>query len=100
MIRGGYVYILTNKNNRVLYTGVTSEIKTRIYQHRTSYYQGSFSSRYNVNKLVYYEDFLFIEEAIDREKQIKAGSRKKKVDLINSVNPEWKDLYNELPDYD
>jgi putative endonuclease len=100
MVRGGYVYILTNKNNTVLYTGVTSEIKTRVYQHKTGYYKGSFTSRYNVNKLVYYEDFLFIEEAIAREKQIKAGSRMKKIELIMSLNPEWRDLYNELPDYD
>ncbi len=100
MIRGGYIYILTNRNNTVLYTGVTSELKLRVYQHKTRYYKGSFTSRYNVTKLVYYEDFIYIEEAIEREKQIKAGSRKNKVALIESFNSEWNDLYNELPDYD
>ncbi len=98
MVRGGYVYIATNKNNTVLYTGVTSELKIRIYQHKTGYYKRSFSHRYNINKLVYYEGFHFIEEAIAREKQIKAGSRKKKIDLIVSINPKWEDLYNEIPD--
>jgi putative endonuclease len=92
MERGGYIYILTNKNHTVLYTGVTSNLGNRLYEHRTGFYKDSFTSRYNVTKLVYYEEFLSIEEAIHREKQIKAGSRQKKLDLINRLNPDWKDL--------
>jgi putative endonuclease len=96
MERGGYVYIITNKNNTTLYTGVTSELAERVYKHKTKFYQWSFSAKYSLDKLVYYDGFDSIEEAIDREKQIKAGSRKKKETLINSINPEWKDLYDEI----
>ena len=92
MERGGYIYILTNKNHTVLYTGVTSNLANRLYELRTGFYKESFTSRYNVTKLVYYEGFTGIEDAIRKEKQIKAGSRQKKLDLINSFNPEWKDL--------
>lgn len=92
MERGGHIYILTNKNHTVLYTGITSNLRNRLYEHRTGFYKNSFTSRYNVNLLVYYEGFTSIEEAIIREKQIKAGSRQKKLDLINCFNPEWKDL--------
>ncbi len=92
MERGGYIYILTNKNHTVLYTGVTSNLANRLYEHRTGVYKCSFTSRYNVTQLVYFEGFLSIEEAIYREKQIKAGSRQKKLDLIDGFNPEWKDL--------
>ena len=98
MVRGGYVYIMAINNNTVLYTGVTSELRTRIYQHKTGFYKGSFTNRYNAKKLVYFEGYIFIEEAIAREKQIKAGSRQKKIDLIESRNPKWNDLYNEIPD--
>ena len=98
MERGGYVYMLTNKNNNVLYTGVASKLRERIYQHKTDYYPHSFTARYKVHKLVYYEGFDSIVEAIAREKQIKAGSRKKKIDLINKMNPEWKDLFDMIPD--
>lgn len=92
MERGGATYILTNKNHTVLYTGVTSDLVKRIYEHKNKIYQTSFTKKYNVDKLVYYEVFHSIEEAIDREKQIKGGSRKKKIDLVNSLNPDWKDL--------
>jgi putative endonuclease len=92
MERGGYIYILTNKNHTVLYVGVTSNLGNRIYEHRMGIYKSSFTFKYNVKELVYYEGFLSIEEAIHREKQIKAGSRQKKLDLINGFNPEWKDL--------
>ncbi|MCD6202694.1 MAG: GIY-YIG nuclease family protein [Bacteroidales bacterium] len=92
----GWVYIMTNRNNRVLYTGVTSELKRRIYKHKTNAYPRSFTARYNVKKLVYFEEHDTIRGAIKREKQIKAGSRKKKTDLINAMNPEWKDLYDTL----
>ncbi|MBV5312541.1 MAG: GIY-YIG nuclease family protein [Prolixibacteraceae bacterium] len=92
MERGGYIYILTNKNHTVLYTGVTSDLGKRLYEHRNGFYKDSFTSRYNVTKLVYFEEFLSIEDAIYREKQIKAGSRQKKLDLINKLNPDWNDL--------
>ena len=92
----GFVYILTNKNNSVLYTGVTSNLKERIEQHKGRKHPESFSKRYNCNKLVYYEVHDSIVEAIAREKIIKGGSRKRKLDLINSTNPGWTDLSNDL----
>jgi len=95
-IKGGYVYILTNKNNTVLYTGVTNDLKRRLEEHAQKINPNSFTSRYNLYKLVYYESFFLIGDAIAREKQIKAGSRAKKVALINSVNPTWNDLSSEL----
>ena len=85
------VYLLSNKNNTVIYAGMTSNLIKRIYQHKTKYYQG-FTSKYNCDKLVYFEVFSDVNQAIDREKQIKAGNRKRKELLINSKNPEWKDL--------
>ena len=92
MQRGGYIYILTNKNHTVLYTGVTSSLEKRLYEHRTGFYKDAFTSKYNVNKLVYFEEFTRIEDAIAREKQIKAGNRQKKLEMINRFNPEWNDL--------
>jgi len=86
---------MTNKNNTVLYTGVTNDLKRRVYEHKEKLIDG-FTKKYNVNKLVYFKFTSDINSAIQREKQIKAGSRQKKIDLINSINPEWKDLYNEL----
>ena len=88
-----YVYIMTNKGNSVLYTGVTSELENRCIQHRTKIYPDSFTARYNINKLVYYEAFGDINDAIAREKQLKAGSRKRKIDLIEDKNPHWLDLF-------
>ena len=79
----------------VLYTGVTSDLIKRIYEHKEKLAK-SFTGKYNINKLVYYEVFDDITNAISREKQIKAGSRRKKIELINSMNNEWKDLYPEL----
>ena len=96
MVKGGSVYIITNSSHSTLYTGVTSELLYRIQDHRSKKYPKSFSARYNLNKLVFYESFHSIEEAIAREKQIKAGSRSKKLKLINNFNPDWKDLYNEI----
>jgi len=90
-----YVYIATNKLNTVLYTGVTSNLIKRIYQHRNKIASG-FTSKYKVNKLVYYEIFEDISEAIKREKQIKGGSRKKKLNLITSANPVFRDLYEDI----
>ena len=89
------VYILTNQRDSVLYTGVTGDLRARVHQHREKLLPG-FTSRYNVSKLVYYEAGYDASSAILREKQIKAGSRGKKIDLINRVNPEWRDLYDEL----
>ena len=87
-----YVYIMANKGDSVLYTGVTSNLKQRVYQHKEKLVAG-FTKKYNVNKLIYYEIFADIRNAIDREKQIKSGSREKKIDLVEGKNPEWKDLY-------
>lgn len=96
MERGGAIYILTNKNNTVLYTGVTSDLRKRLYEHKNKLFESSFTARYNVSKLVYYEVFTSIEEAIAREKQIKAGSRKKKIALIENMNPKWNDLTSDF----
>ena len=96
MERGGFTYIITNKNNTVLYVGVTSNLKDRVYQHQTKHFKNSFTAKYNVDKLVYFESFFNIEEAIAREKQLKAGSRQKKIDLINAFNPDWEDLFDKL----
>jgi len=85
------VYIMTNKRNAVLYTGVTSNLSKRIYEHKNKLVKG-FTQKYNIDKLVYCEIFNNPLSAITREKQIKAGSRKKKIELINKENPEWKDL--------
>jgi putative endonuclease len=80
----------------VLYIGVTSNLPQRILQHKTKHYKNSFSARYNLDKLVYYETFQMIGEAIGREKQLKAGNRATKEKLINSINAEWRDLYEEI----
>jgi putative endonuclease len=89
-----FAYIMTNSTNTVLYTGMTNDLARRVWEHREKLIKG-FTSRYNVSKLVYYEIFNTAYDAIEREKQIKAGSWQKKIDLINAANPEWKDLYND-----
>ena len=86
---------MTNKVNTVIYTGVTSDLKKRVYEHKEKLADG-FTKKYNVDKLVYYEIFDDIRDAILREKQIKAGSRIKKLNLIKSINPEFRDLYDEI----
>ena len=86
-----YVYMMTNKNNSVIYTGVTDDLSRRVYQHKDKLIKG-FTSKYNVIKLVYYEEYEYIYNAIAREKQIKGGSRQKKIELIESINKEWEDL--------
>jgi putative endonuclease len=93
MKRGGCVYIMTNKHHTTFYTGVTADLFSRIVEHKEKSDPKSFTARYNLNKLVFYESFSSIEEALDREKQIKGGSRQKKIDLINHMNPEWTDLW-------
>ena len=95
MSRQSYVYILTNKNNRVLYTGVTNDLLKRIYEHKEKSV-AAFSSKYNLTKLVHYEISDSIEVAIAREKQIKGWLRAKKIVLIQNNNPEWIDLYDEI----
>ena len=83
-----YVYILTNKSNRVFYTGVTNDLFRRIYEHKEKIIKG-FTQKYNLSKLIYYEVYDDIELALNREKQIKAGSRKKKIELIKNLNPDF-----------
>ena len=86
-----YVYIMTNKYNTVLYTGVTNNLARRVFEHKQKIVSG-FTSKYNVNKLVYYEHTTDVNAARAREKQIKAGSRAKKIALIEKENKEWRDL--------
>jgi len=93
--RSYFVYILTNKNHTVLYTGVTNDLTRRVWEHKEKTHDG-FTKWYSVNHLVYYEAFDDVRDAIAREKQIKGGSRQKKIDLIDSMNKEWRDLYEEL----
>ena len=94
-LRCFYVYILTNYDKTVLYTGVTNDLTRRVWEHKEKMHEG-FTKRYGVTNLVYYEVFDDASNAIAREKQIKAGSRKKKIDLINSMNLKWRDLYDDL----
>ncbi len=91
----GYTYILFNKRNGTLYVGVTSDLVKRIYQHKNKMADG-FTKKYNVDKLGYYEIFEDIENAIEREKKLKNSPRKKKLELIETNNPEWHDLYYEI----
>jgi putative endonuclease len=96
MKKGGAVYIMTNKSNSVLYTGVTSDLVRRAYEHRTHAIRGSFTDKYNCTKLVWYKTFNSIEDAIAEEKRLKGGNRQQKINLVNSMNSEWKDLWNEI----
>jgi putative endonuclease len=91
-----YVYIVTNKPRGVLYTGITSDLILRVYQHKKRIFKSSFTRRYNLDKLVYYEEFQYVQDAIRREKQIKGLTRKKKIELIEAFNPNWDDLYYKL----
>ena len=95
MPRSYYVYIMTNKLNTVLYTGVTNDLPRRAGEHKQKH-GSEFTRKYNVDKLVYYEVTTDVHSAIAREKQLKAGPRKKKVELISRMNPQWKDLAGEL----
>ncbi len=99
MKKGGYVYILTNEHHTVLYVGVTASLKKRIHEHRDKLHTNSFTAKYNITKLVYFEGFHSIEDAIAREKQLKAGSRKKKELLIEVKNDKWNDLWEEIQDF-
>ena len=89
------IYIMTNRYNNVLYTGVTNDLVRRVYEHKEHFVKG-FTAKYLIEKLVYFEVTSDINAALEREKQIKGGSRKKKIDLIESMNPEWRDLWEDL----
>ena len=99
MVNGGYVYILTTIKNTVLYIGVTSDLRSRLNQHLENHFPESFTSKYNVKKLVYFECFYSIEEAIYREKQLKSRNRKDKVRLIEKSNPDWVSLNESIEDF-
>ena len=99
MNRQFYVYIVTNKSNEVLYIGVTNDLARRIWEHKNGTAEG-FTNRYNAGRLVYYEVFDDPEAAIAREKQLKKGPRKKKVELIEAMNPGWQDLSEDLFGWD
>lgn len=86
-----YVYIMSNYNNKVLYTGITNNLERRVYEHKNKIFKG-FTSKYNINKLLYFDYTEDVISAISREKQIKGWSRQKKNELIESTNPQWKDL--------
>jgi putative endonuclease len=92
----GYCYIMTNAHHTVLYCGATNDLYRRVQEHKNGVFANSFTIRYNICKLVYFEIYSNTGDAFEREKQIKAGSRKKKIDLIESVNPQWKDLSDTL----
>ena len=93
-----YVYILTNKYGTVLYTGVTNDLIRRVYEHKNHLDKNSFTARYKVTKLVYFEQTTDVRAALEREKQIKSWSRDRKTSLIFEMNPRWVDLYNQLLD--
>jgi len=94
-MKQSYIYILFSQRNGTLYVGVTSNLAKRVYEHKNKLVDG-FTKQYNVDKLGYYEVFPAIADAIAREKQIKGGSRSKKIALIESLNPEWNDLFNDI----
>ena len=99
MQRGGAVYIMTNKNKTTLYVGVTADLYSRIVQHKEHHFRLSFTARYNLIYCIYFESFFSIEEAIMREKILKKWRREKKVQLINTLNPDWKDLWEEIKEW-
>lgn len=90
---------MTNKHHTTLYVGVTSDLISRVIEHKTKFYPKSFTARYNINKLIYFRPFDMIESAIEEEKRIKGGSREKKVNLIESINPSWRDLYEDIKNW-
>lgn len=94
--KGGCVYIMTNQHNTVIYIGVTSDLPKRVLEHKGHKYPGSFTAKYNCEKLVYYKQYDSIEEAIVQEKKLKDRSRKYKESQVISFNPEWKDLWEEI----
>ena len=99
MIRGGAVYIVANKRNGTLYTGVSADLRCRIYEHKIKYNPDCFTAKYDCHILVYYRGFHRIEDAIAEEKRIKGGNRKNKLKMIETLNPEWKDLWEEVKEW-
>ena len=99
MQKGGSVYIMSSPNRGSLYIGVTSGLRKRVWEHRNKVYPDGFTSRYNCVVLVYHAGFYSIEEAISEEKRLKSGSRKYKEQLIDSVNPGWRDLWTDIEDW-
>ena len=95
MIKFGYVYIMTNKNKTTLYIGVTNDLVRRVHQHKNHLIKNSFTDRYNLEYCIYYEYWDYFDLAISREKELKKWNRAKKELLINTMNPEWKELVNE-----
>ena len=95
MKKSGYVYIMTNKNKTTLYIGVTNDLCCRVYQHKKHLIKNSFTDRYNLEYCIYYEYWDYFDLAINREKELKKWNRAKKALLINTINPEWKELVNE-----
>ena len=100
MERGGCIYIMTNYQRTTLYIGVTSDLRSRIYEHQYKIYPKSFTAKYNLSICVYYEVYTSIEEAIDREKQLKKWNRAKKDALISNFNKDWNDLTKVISDWD
>ena len=96
MQKGGYVYIMTNKNRTTLYIGITNDLQRRVWEHRNYFHKNCFTAKYNLENCIYYEFFQNIEEAIRREKQLKKWNRAKKEMLINNMNPAWNDLWEEI----
>jgi putative endonuclease len=96
MAKGGSVYMMSSLNNKALYTGVTSDLVVRVQQNKNKENPNSFTSIYNCVKLVYFKFYESIEAAIEEEKRIKGGNRKQKEALINLINPEWNDLWEEI----
>jgi putative endonuclease len=92
IVKTYFVYFLTNKRFTVLYTGVTSDLEQRIYEHKTKFHPDSFTAKYQCDRLVYFEEFSDAEEAIKREKQLKKYKTTWKANLVNQMNPEWRDL--------
>jgi len=96
MKKGGYVYVMTNKYRTTLYIGVTSDLPSRVLKHRQHFYTESFTARYNLTYCIFYEYFFSIQEAINREKELKKWRREKKNQLINTINPNWEDLWVDI----
>ena len=91
-----YVYILANKNNKVLYIGVTNSLFSRIFKHKLKENKNSFTAKYNISKLIYYEEYQYIQDAIEREKELKRYRRKWKIELIEKGNSSWRDLFKDM----
>ena len=93
-----HVYIMTNEDNKIFYPGVTSQLETKIWEHKIKFYPQSFTAKNNCNKLVWYQTYQTVEEATEKEKEIKNFSSKEKEALIESINPKWEDLWHQIQD--